>query len=811
MRTLCFFLCTLAAAALSALDEHMLVCSYDDQERSVCIEACCQGTCHDVVEMQYELADDGSVAHVTTRFPDQTAVEEDRTPSGTIVQRVWKSADGTVVLSEQRMALDAKGSTSVQRQAGDEIRTVEWTVGDHGHLEHVGGIFFQYDAEGRCISKTPSVGPEIRYEWNERGEMTRQYSVDGSVDYRYTFDEHGRICRAFDAVARKTVIRTFDEAGRLVEDGEQAVRVRAVFDTSGSLSLLELPGDTCLCYEGKNISKGGAWTVTISEKEQTTSDGGDPARTEIEYCDPLGMWQERFSYDVLNQLQREDGEFQETYDFDAFGLSQEARACHHDGDGRIVEKKGMFFGYDALGRLTTVKHGDDEEQYRYDGFGRIQEIVRSDGSSMRLCWLGWTELGGVEKNVLTQLKVPHPTTWQPVAIEVNSAVFCVETDARGSITSLYDFTSGEIHEVYRYSAFGAVHVYGASLDERRSQATSPWLYCGKRRLIAAYDFGPRRYSEPCRRWLERDPLGLVDTIDDRIYARNDPVTFADSSGLFPWAIDWSEVGHSIVHVATRILRSAYKTITFSRERCDWLSEVRSAYEDLLFQLFGRTWLRCSGYNLDESASYVYGEGLERPKARITLINGILNGAPEATSSASLLSTTHGHVPVHFVYAATAGFSGDMLRGALAKAGVASHQAQLLANLWRELIGEMGGVEGGGTIFHYAHSLGAIDTLNALQLMAPQERALIRCATFGSPALLEDGICAKVDNYISVQDGVPLLDFQRYRDGMKGKRSNVHVIPSHSMPLVDHYFNGHTYAGVLEILGQKFQEEFLLQN
>ena len=134
---------------------------------------------------------------------------------------------------------------------------------------------------------------------------------------------------------------------------------------------------------------------------------------------------------------------------------------------------------------------------------------------------------------------------------------------------------------------------------------------------------------------------------------------------------------------------------------------------------------------------------------------------------------------------------------------------MLVDLWRDLIDEMGGTDGGGTILHYAHSLGATDTLNALHLLTPEERKCIRVATFGSPTLIDDGACGKVDNYISLKDGVPIIDYLRYYDGLHGKQANVHFIPSDSsIPFADHLFDGKTYRSMLEMLGHLAQEEFL---
>jgi RHS repeat-associated protein len=792
--------------------------SYDDKGRLVRIDQGSGSELHMAVVKEYEMSQAGDLFRVASRFPDGTMQIEERGRSGQVVRRAWIDGTGAPVLEEKTTLLDSHGSIRVDRVGGGETRTVEWHVGNNGHLATIDGVVFQYDSAGRCVSRRSAAGREIRYEWNEQGQISRQYTSDGSIDYRFFYGSHGRITKAEDCISGHTVVRDWDESGNIILDGEKATMVQARYDGSSQLLQIDLPDGGILRYDGRYVCKENSvchWKAPISVEEGSFYEsliGSVP--TEIEFHDPLGGWKEIFRYDVLNQLQSEEGEFRLEPEFDCFGASSFSKGCLKDGDGNIVASpegdEAFSFDYDGLGRVSKVKRGDIEEQYRYDGFGRVQEIYRKGGWNKKLCWLGMHEIGAVQQGCVVELKVPHPKTFQPIAIEVFGTPFRVEHDARGSIIAVYDLLSDSLYEVYRYSAFGKIHIYGASLDDRKESAVSPWLYYGKRKLECGYDFGPRRYSPLFMRWLECDPLGVADTADGRIFARNNPVAFTDPSGLFSFPINWKGVADTISNGFTSLVENTYKTVTFAKERLDWLLEFRSTYENLFFELLGTAWLRCSGYNLDSSISEVHKGKIEGEKVRITLINGILNGAPEAKKSAALLSSTHGDVSVHFIYAATAGFSGDLIRGAFAKAGFASPQAKMLITLWRQLIEEMGGVHGGGVILHYAHSLGATDTLNALQRLEPEERALIRVCTFGSPTLIDDGVCAQVDNYVSMNDGVPLLDYLRYVDGAQGLKNNIYFLPSSvGIPFVDHYFTGPTYSGVLQMLGQKFQEEFLL--
>ena len=85
---------------------------------------------------------------------------------------------------------------------------------------------------------------------------------------------------------------------------------------------------------------------------------------------------------------------------------------------------------------------------------------------------------------------------------------------------------------------------------------------------------------------------------------------------------------------------------------------------------------------------------------------------------------------------------------------------------------MGGIDGGGLIIHYAHSNGVVHTNNALRLLSPEEKAMIRIYTFGSPAVLTNHEAESVTNYISYRDGVSLLDPIGFFRGLFGFSDHV---------------------------------------
>ena len=147
-------------------------------------------------------------------------------------------------------------------------------------------------------------------------------------------------------------------------------------------------------------------------------------------------------------------------------------------------------------------------------------------------------------------------------------------------------------------------------------------------------------------------------------------------------------------------------------------------------------------------------------------------------------------------------------------GFRSLHAHLLAELWRSLIQEMGGVEGGGTIVHYAHSLGGSETDRARELLSPEEQKMIRVITFGSSTLVRNEGFQYVVNNISVNDGVSsfLLEPLGHIRNLFDPDSNVRYHGSYfygSSPWWpgDHLLNGPTYSALLRQMGKDFVSEF----
>jgi len=241
-----------------------------------------------------------------------------------------------------------------------------------------------------------------------------------------------------------------------------------------------------------------------------------------------------------------------------------------------------------------------------------------------------------------------------------------------------------------------------------------------------------------------------------------------------------------------------------------------ALESFFKTLVGKHTYMLMGPHFEETRVDSYGQHEMNDKVRVTFINGILNTNKMIEGSLKDISESHGGVKVHYVFRPTEGWVWDVSHAAAIKTafsfGFRSYHAHLLAQLWRDLIQEMGGVNQGGVIVHYAHSLGGSDTDRARSLLTPEEQKMIRVFTFGSATMVRNEGFQSVINIVSVYDGVssPLLEPFGHLRNYFDPESNIRFYPCFdktTWPLCDHAFDGLTYSAILSELGVNFLNEF----
>lgn len=229
-----------------------------------------------------------------------------------------------------------------------------------------------------------------------------------------------------------------------------------------------------------------------------------------------------------------------------------------------------------------------------------------------------------------------------------------------------------------------------------------------------------------------------------------------------------------------------------------------AWYGFMHAIFDKSFLQFSGFYQGITTSGVFLPGQEiNDNVRVTLINGILNISADMEVILQKISKTHGDITVHYVFRPTEGWTKDLLNCTLIKFGYVSEPAQLLAEKWKELINELGGVESGGSIVHYAHSIGATDTYTARNLLSCEEQKMIHVVTLGSPSLIPPDVgFGSVANYASKRDAICLLDPIGYIKGLASTQDNVYFLGSY-WGLPEHTLYAESYNDTLKKLGQNF--------
>ncbi len=224
-----------------------------------------------------------------------------------------------------------------------------------------------------------------------------------------------------------------------------------------------------------------------------------------------------------------------------------------------------------------------------------------------------------------------------------------------------------------------------------------------------------------------------------------------------------------------------------------------------------------GLRQEEKERGVYRHKEISNKVRITFINGILTTYAQMRQNLLTLSNAHGNGSIHYIFRPTEGWTTDILDAIYMRTtfyiGFRSTYAYMLADMWRELIEEMGGVDGGGTIVHYAHSLGGTETDRARSLLTAQEQRMIRVYTIGSVTFVRNEGFQRVLNIISRYDGVSSIFLEplgHYRNYFDEDSNLLYHEPCGETPYwpTDHLFNGDTYRNAIDELGRAVLREFV---
>lgn len=705
---------------------------------------------------------------------------------------------------------DEKGHLKAQY---DDERTFDYT--------------YAYDLEDRIYSVTDRKNNEV---------ITRHYNSLGKMTME-DFHDHGAVHSQYDLQGRRTHLLLPDHSKveyiydaaflrlikRCAPDGTvKYSQENTTFDFEGHLLQSSLAGNVGSMQLTWN-SEGHKVGITTDHLTQTidrTSTKNQPLK--ISTQDPIGKTVCYFSFDSLGQLTEENGDSKNTYAYDTLynrlkkndenysvnGLNQietfQDKLLSYDLNGNLKQmktsEKTIHYKYDTLDRLTEVFiENEVRVNYVYDGLNRRLSKSVSKWSAKNKAWTnaqtirflydGEDEIGTLDQDLnLNELFV------SPFAIEIKNKAYVPLFDLRHNISSLVDIKRGDVEEVYRTSCFGEETIYNSHGDViTREACINPWRFCGKRvdEETGLVFFGKRTYFPELGRWTSPDPLGPLDTSNLYHFVRNDPLTKHDPYGFFTVSDLWNQFCNSLDQVGTSVQNRIYQHL-YNMAHYDPMPDIHKGMEVVGHTLVGPLLFKISGYFSEMPHVGVYGHGELHNFRRITFINGILTSREDLIENLEMISKAHKGANVHYAYRATEGWIRDIINCTFIRMGFVTSDARKLTETWRKLIEDMGGIGKGGTIIHYAHSIGASETLTAKRYLTPDEMRMIRVITFGSPTLIADGGFQNVINLVSVRDGVCYLDPFHYTLALLGLQKNVLFYGSFSdgIPIIDHIFTSY---------------------
>lgn len=730
---------------------------------------------------------------ITLTKPNGTTLAHSYTEKGQLAQLT--SSDGTI---DYTYSYDTEGRLT---QVYDTI---------NGRQTHR-----QYTSEGQLAFEILGNDLELSTHYDQLGRPTQKFLPDGSgITYSY---ERTRL----------SAIHREDNAGNLLYTHRYTR-----YNTQGQVTKAEMIGELGTIntsYDEHHRIQG--ITTPFWSEDMAYNDVGQ--LTEAIINDAGGTTPYSYHYDAQCQLTEETGAHNNTFAYDALYnrteengvqhtidemnqlLSAGKTDCSYDGNGNLVKmREGSTtteFHYDALDRVTEVlRNGEWIASYSYDAFHRRLTKETAD-ETLRFLYDNDHEIGAVDASgALKELRILGKglgaEIGAAVAIEIEGATYAPLHDHRGNISTLIAIATGAVTEYTRYSAFGEMQCFDGE-GNPLLKPLSPWTFSGKR-----YDaetgfvyFGKRYYAPTLGRWISRDPLGFADSPNRFAYGCNDPINTLDLYGLFSFSDLWD----SIVSFFETVAEVVSQFVDTLKNQVSYEDYIRSDVEKAGMDTIGWVFLLLVGFYDDTSGAGVYGEGEFNDKLRITMINGILNTRSYYIRGLELLSETHGGINVHYVFHATQGWTWDILNALRSKLGFVTPEAHYLAQTWRTMIEEMGGVDSGGLIIHYAHSLGGVDTYAAGMLLTPEERKMIRVITIASAKMIPDD-CGfeSVQNYISKKDFVYLVDPIGLLLHLFAEDSNTTFLGAFdSIPFIDHALEVDTYVQIIKILGQQFLDEY----
>ncbi|KLN57362.1 RHS repeat-associated core domain-containing protein [Variovorax paradoxus] len=333
-----------------------------------------------------------------------------------------------------------------------------------GILDAEGGAWKRdYDASGNLTEEIDPLGHKTEYAYDNAGRPVRitdakggiktlAYTPDGQLashtdcsgkTTQWAYDGRGRLARITDALGQATRFR-YTETG---ESAQSAMPGQA--NHPGQLEEIVHPDNASEYFAHDAEGRLLAHTDALGRR---TSYGYTRAGLVAQRTDAAGRTL-KYHWDLLGRLTELHNENGSRYDFrydpvgkllEETGFDRKATEYRYEPStgvlAEVVEAgHATQLQFDALGRLSERKSGDDAESFAYDRNGRLVEATNAEA---RLQWF-YDRAGNLVREHQHYLDHGHTAVWQHGYDELNRRIASIRPD--GHVTQWLTYGSGHVH------------------------------------------------------------------------------------------------------------------------------------------------------------------------------------------------------------------------------------------------------------------------------------------------------------------------------------------------------------------------------
>ena len=605
-------------------------------------------------------------------------------------------------------ATDAKGNaTSYAYDALNQNTAITFANG--------ASLQYTYDELGNVIASKDRAGNEFKYTYNPLGNLLTKTYPDGTTD-KYTYDKISRMLSATNKDASVTF--TYDKANRLLSETLNGKTTGYSYDVAAGKRTLTYPSGMKV-EEHLNardliasILQNGNEVVTMEynvagqKTKQTYSNGivTDYGYNENGWLksikddhkvldlamsyDAIGNITKRadnlnadrtesYGYDVISQLTsfKRGTTVDKSYQFDLLGnrvktmengvatnyTSNNVNAYtnitgglsftpSYDGNGNMLNDDKHAYAYDYNNKLVSAD--ETVGTYKYDALGR--RIVKND---TLYYYVGDQMVEEVTDDVTTSYLYGNNID-EALQMKRNDEVYYYHTNHLGSTMALSD-KEGKVVEKVEYDVYGMPTFLDVDGKVHETSAIgNNILFTGREYDVETgdYFFRARSMHPLVGRFMQKDPLGYVDGMNDYTYVLNIPSTTKDPYGNYGQIIG-SGIKFLGLTMRQGIKNAPLKTSQVFVEP----SSTNQAISGMLAQINAKQILCGSGFGkLLQGGSVFADDGSYRGPGAGQMIGnfagGLIGGALAGAAAGALFGGV-GAVPGFFI-----GLGGSLIGG-----------------------------------------------------------------------------------------------------------------------------------------------------